>query len=189
MSDISAISGITPPKQPTATLPPGYTPAPTSSSSAGQGGLNGINANTFLQLLVAQLQYQNPSSPVDSTQFLSQTASFEEVQQLTSLQTSMASLVSAQQASTATSMLGAQVVGTDSSGKPVSGLVSGVQLTSSGPILSVGNSTLALSSVTSVSTPTTTSTPATTTPTTTPTTTSTSTTTGTSGTSGTSGSS
>ena len=81
-------------------------------------GSNGVNADTFLQLLVAQLQYQNPDNPVDSTQFLSQTASFEEVQELGSLQTSLSSLVTSQQAGAATSMLGQQVTGTDQSGKP-----------------------------------------------------------------------
>ena len=80
--------------------------------------LNGVNADTFLKLLVAQLQYQNPDNPVDSTQFLSQTADFEEVQELGSLQTSMASLVSSQQAGAATSMLGQQVTGTDQVGNP-----------------------------------------------------------------------
>ena len=83
MSDISGTTTAT--HQPTAILPPGDTasarPASTSSTADGLGS-NGVNADTFLQLLVAQLQYQNPDSPVDSTQFLAQTASFEEVQEL-----------------------------------------------------------------------------------------------------------
>jgi flagellar basal-body rod modification protein FlgD len=151
MSDISGTTTTT--HQPTAELPPGYT-APTTSATASDGlGSNAVNADTFLQLLVAQMQYQNPDNPVDSTQFLSQTASFEEVQELGTLQTSMTSLVSAQQAGAATSMLGQQVSGTDETGNPVSGVVSGIQLTSSGPLLNVGNSTVPFSSVTSVTLP------------------------------------
>jgi flagellar basal-body rod modification protein FlgD len=140
-------------QQPVATLPPGSTASSGSSSTSQSTDLNGVNADTFLQLLVAQLKYQNPDNPTDPTQFLSQTAEFEEVEQLENLQTSLSSLVSAQQAGAATSMLGAQVTGTDTAGNPVTGIVSGVQLTSDGPLLSVGNASVAYSSVTSVTAP------------------------------------
>src|ERR1039458_10383047 len=130
MSDISGTTTAT--HQPTAMLPPGDTASATSGTSTSSTtnllGSNGVNADTFLKLLVAQLQYQNPDNPVDSTQFLSQTASFEEVQELGSLQTSLSSLVTSQQAGAATSMLGQQVTGTDQSGNSVSGVVSGIQL-------------------------------------------------------------
>jgi flagellar basal-body rod modification protein FlgD len=153
MSDITGTTATS--QQPTATLPAGDTASASSATSSATGGLgsNGVNADTFLQLLVAQLQYQNPDSPVDSTQFLSQTASFEEVQELGSLQTSLSSLVTSQQAGAATSMLGQQVTATDQSGQPVSGIVSGIQLTSTGPLLNVGSSTVPFSSVTSVTFP------------------------------------
>jgi flagellar basal-body rod modification protein FlgD len=153
MSDISGTTATT--KQPTAVLPAGDTASASSASSSTSDGLgsNGVNADTFLQLLVAQMKYQNPDNPVDSTQFLSQTADFEEVQELGSLQTSIASLVSSQQAGAATSMLGQQVTGTDQVGNSVTGVVSGIQLTSTGPLLSVGESTVPFSSVTSVTTP------------------------------------
>lgn len=153
MSDISA-TGVTI-KPPTATLPPGDTATSAASSSSSNDGLgaNGVNADTFLQLLVAQMKYQDPDSPVDSTQFLAQTAAFEEVQELSSLQSSLTSLVSSEQAGAATSMLGQQVTGADASGNPVSGVVTGIQLTSSGPVLTVGNGTVPFSSVTSVMSP------------------------------------
>lgn len=153
MSDITGTTAAS--NQPTGTLPAGDTAGttPTSTSSSDGLGSNGVNADTFLQLLVAQMKYQNPDSPVDSTQFLAQTASFEEVQELGTLQTSLASLVSSQQAGTATSMLGQKIAGTDQSGNPVSGVVSGIQLTATGPLLSVGNSTVPFSSVTSVTLP------------------------------------
>jgi flagellar basal-body rod modification protein FlgD len=40
------------------------------------------NENTFLQLLVAQIQNQDPTAPVDSTTFLTQLASFSSLEQL-----------------------------------------------------------------------------------------------------------
>ena len=40
------------------------------------------NETTFLQLLVAQIQNQDPTAPMDSTTFLTQLASFTQVEQL-----------------------------------------------------------------------------------------------------------
>jgi flagellar basal-body rod modification protein FlgD len=161
MSDISGTGTTTTtnPLQPTAMLPTGDT-AVAGGGSASTSSLNGVNANTFLNLLISQLENQDPDNPTDPTQFLSETADFEEVQQLNGLQTSMTSLVSSQQSSAATSMLGQQVTGSDASGNPVSGVVTGVQLTSSGPILTVGKDAVPYSSVTGVSLPGSSATPA-----------------------------
>ncbi|SRR5579871_2938145 len=65
----------------------------TQSSTAAQGAADATNAainssatlgneNTFLQLLVAQIQNQDPTQPIDSTTFLTQLASFSQLEQL-----------------------------------------------------------------------------------------------------------
>jgi flagellar basal-body rod modification protein FlgD len=57
-----------------------------SSSSSTDAAISATdslgNENTFLQLLVAQIQNQDPTSPVDSNQFLSQLAEFSQLEQL-----------------------------------------------------------------------------------------------------------
>ncbi len=67
---------------PSATTAP-QSSAPTSSSS--QSGTSALSASdtesTFLQLLVAQLQNQDPTQPQDGTQFVSELAQFSSVQQ------------------------------------------------------------------------------------------------------------
>jgi flagellar basal-body rod modification protein FlgD len=55
-----------------------------SSSSAG-----GMTENDFLKLLVAQMQNQDPTNPMDSTQYASQLAQFSSLEQLQNLNTSM----------------------------------------------------------------------------------------------------
>ncbi len=40
-----------------------------------------VTENMFLQLLVAQLQNQDPSNPADSTQFVTQLAQFQTMEQ------------------------------------------------------------------------------------------------------------
>jgi flagellar basal-body rod modification protein FlgD len=54
----------------------------TTSSSASAALGKVPNEQMFLQLLVAQLKNQDPLSPTDSTQFVSQLAQFSELEQV-----------------------------------------------------------------------------------------------------------
>ena len=54
----------------------GQTSASSTSSTA-----NTVNKNMFLQLLVAQLQNQDPLNPSDGTQFVAQLAQFQQLEQ------------------------------------------------------------------------------------------------------------
>ena len=53
-----------------------------TSSSSSNNSLNAPSEEMFLQLLVAQLQNQDPLNPTDSTQFVSQLAQFSELEQV-----------------------------------------------------------------------------------------------------------
>ena len=58
---------------------------PTSSSSSSgataAAGTSQVTKNMFLQLLVAQIKNQDPLSPSDGVQFLSQLAQFQQLEQ------------------------------------------------------------------------------------------------------------
>ena len=60
-----------------------------SSSSSAASALGGTapTEQMFLQLLVAQLQNQDPLNPTDSTQFVSQLAQFSELEQVMAIRT------------------------------------------------------------------------------------------------------
>ena len=68
---------------------PGVTQATSSSAATGADSSSTaatspnapVTENMFLQLLVAQLQNQDPTSPADSTQFVSQLAQFQTMEQ------------------------------------------------------------------------------------------------------------
>jgi flagellar basal-body rod modification protein FlgD len=64
-----------------------------------------LGRNDFLNLLVAQLQYQDPLNPMDSTDFTAQLAQFSSLEQLTNMSTQLEELTAAQ-----TSVTNAQAV-------------------------------------------------------------------------------
>ena len=120
------------------------------SSTANSGSASGVTlgGTDFLTLLLAQLQNQDPTSPVDSNEFLSQLASLSEVQGINQLNTSFSSLsnsLTSSQALQASSLLGHQVLAASSTGTlatagaALTGAVS-VPQTSSQVTLNISNS-------------------------------------------------
>jgi len=77
----------------------------TSSSTAASSGLGSIASdfNSFLTLLTTQLQNQDPSSPMDSSQFTSEIAQFAGVQQQVDTNTNLGQLISVAQSGQLTS--------------------------------------------------------------------------------------
>ncbi|HTV97441.1 MAG TPA: flagellar hook capping FlgD N-terminal domain-containing protein [Steroidobacteraceae bacterium] len=122
-----------------------------TTANAATGGVT-LGGTDFLTLMLAQLQNQDPTSPVDSNEFLSQLASLSEVQGITQLNTSFSalsnSLVSSQ-ALQASSLLGHQALvasstaSLSSAGGTINGAVS-VPQTSSQVVVNISNSAGAL---------------------------------------------
>jgi flagellar basal-body rod modification protein FlgD len=134
----------------------GGTGAASGTGTGGASGTGSASANSattlggtdFLTLMLAQLKNQDPTSPVDSNEFLSQLASLSEVQGITQLNTSFATLSSSltsNQALQASSLLGHQALVPSSTatlptaGASISGAVS-VPQTSSQVVLNITNS-------------------------------------------------
>ncbi len=129
--------------------------AAASSASSSTNPLQSLtNPNTFLNLLVAQLKYQNPLNPTSGTQFLSQTAQLTQVETISNLSATISKELASQQTLTSTSMIGQQVNATLADGTTVSGKVTGVSLDpTNGPVLDVNGTAVPLSAVQSVGTP------------------------------------
>lgn len=59
-----------------------------SSTSTSQAG-GSLDKDAFLQLLVAQMQYQDPLEPTDNTEYISQLATFSQLEETQNLNTTM----------------------------------------------------------------------------------------------------
>jgi flagellar basal-body rod modification protein FlgD len=129
---------------PNATITTAPPAASTVASAADQGQLS---SQQFLQLLVAQLQYQDPSNPVDNNTLMNETATLNQIQTMQQLATSSTSQMQAEQQQTATNMVGKSVTYLDSSGNLAAGLVSAATIAGTTPSLTVGGQNVALSQI------------------------------------------
>ena len=89
-----------------------------------------MGKDVFMKLLVAQMRYQDPSNPVDSSQMMSQTAVFSQVEKLEQLVNQNASMLVLQESATAGALVGRTATYTDTTGASKTGTVSSVRLAS-----------------------------------------------------------
>jgi flagellar basal-body rod modification protein FlgD len=132
---------------------PGTTLAPTGTPGTTLAPTGpGLGQNDFLTLMMDQLKNQDPTSPSDPTQYLSELAQFTSLQQQNSIASSTATAAAGASATSALSLLGHTVTYTDSTGTTYTGAVQKVSFSSSGPSLTVnGTAGVIPSSVTEVS--------------------------------------
>jgi flagellar basal-body rod modification protein FlgD len=128
----------------------GTAPATGTDTGAITTTSKSADKDMFLQLLVAQMKYQDPMNPTDSSQFLSQSAQFTSLEKMQAVADQTAQLVASQMAFGASGLVGRTVTWTDANGAAQSGTVSGVTFGTDGPMLDVGDSELAMSQVQSV---------------------------------------
>ena len=105
------------------------TAATTSSSSSSSAATPTVDYNDFLQLLITELQNQDPTSPMDPTQSISQLASFSAVQQQVQTNSTLSAMLTSSTLSQAEGVIGRTVTSADGS---TSGQVVSVTVTSSG---------------------------------------------------------
>ena len=74
-----------------------------SSSSTSKKSGGSLDKDAFLQLLVAQMKYQDPLEPTDNTEYISQLATFSQLEETQNMQASL-------QEMEANSLVGKQVV-------------------------------------------------------------------------------
>jgi len=98
-----------------------------------------LTADDFLSLLVAQMRYQDPLSPIDQQEFVGQLAQFNSLQQSVQLNEYFQHFMQFQELTQATSLIGKDIValvtGDDGNVYSAEGTVKEVYFTSSGAYL------------------------------------------------------
>ncbi|MGY1732342.1 flagellar hook capping FlgD N-terminal domain-containing protein [Geodermatophilus sp. SYSU D01045] len=112
-----------------------------------------MGKDTFLQLLVAQMRYQDPNSPTSTTEFMSQTATFTQVEKLEEIAAQNAELLALQRSLSAGALVGHSVSWTAEDGTTQTGTVSSVRFGGDEPTAVVGGTEVPLGRLSEISLP------------------------------------
>ena len=102
---------------------------------------NSVDYNTFLQLLIAEMKNQDPTNPMDTSQYMSQFAQLSTVEQAMQTNSKLDALLSSQSLSQANGLIGKTVSFTDATGASFSGKVVSVAINSDGSIATLQDGT------------------------------------------------
>ena len=111
------------------------------TASAGQqafgsnNSLNELNLDDFLNLMIAELQNQDPLNPLENDELIAQISQIREVGATEKLTETLDSVLLGQNISSATNLIGADVVALNDEGQRVSGNVRVVSITNGQPRL------------------------------------------------------
>lgn len=122
-----------------------------TTTSTSTSGTNGMDKDAFMKILITQMQNQDPTKPMDDTQFISQMAQFSSLEQMTNVNTGLDILTQMQTTTQALTLVGKTVsLKVSGSTDPVSGKVDSIKFEGGVPKLVVGGKEYDLSSVLSV---------------------------------------
>ncbi|MEZ2329412.1 flagellar hook assembly protein FlgD [Mesorhizobium sp. RCC_202] len=109
----------------TTTIPVG------ANQASQQTSKTAVDYQSFLKLLIAEMKNQDPTKPMDSTQYVAQLATFSQVEQSVQTNTKLDQIMSSSALSQADAIIGRSITSAD--GK-TTGIVASVTLASTGLI-------------------------------------------------------
>jgi flagellar basal-body rod modification protein FlgD len=105
------------------------TAQPSAANSTDQTSKTAVDYQSFLKLLVAEMKNQDPTNPMDSTQYVAQLAAFSQVEQSVQINSKLDQLLQYSTLAQADALIGRTVTSAD--GK-ITGEVAEVRLLSDG---------------------------------------------------------
>jgi len=117
-----------------------------------------LGRDAFMKLLVAQMQHQDPMSPIDNQEYIAQLAQFSSLEEMQGVNENLVALAMLQegnallaQLTNSSSLIGKVVAYTDpESGEPTQGVVSSVKLADGSVSLMIDGQPISLSDVSEV---------------------------------------
>jgi flagellar basal-body rod modification protein FlgD len=125
-------------------------PVPPSSASSPTSAKQKLDGQMFMQLLVAQLRAQDPSSPMDTNAMMSQTTQLSSMEQLTSLTSLTQETFGLQMRIAAAGLVGKTVGFIGADGTPQTGVATAVSFAGSVPMVTVGSQSISLDAISGV---------------------------------------
>ena len=116
----------------TTTIPTG------ANQGTQQTSKTAVDYQSFLKLLIAEMKNQDPTKPMDSTQYVAQLATFSQVEQSVQTNTKLDQIMQSSALSQADALIGRSITSAD--GK-TTGTVASVRLASNGLIAVLQNGT------------------------------------------------
>jgi flagellar basal-body rod modification protein FlgD len=116
-------------------IPSNLGTTPRDQSFATTDAINDIDLGTFLEIMIAELQNQDPLNPLDNKDMLAQISQLREVGATDKLTETLESVLLGQNIASATSLIGADIDALSDDNQPISGTVSRVSLEDGDPKL------------------------------------------------------
>lgn len=118
-----------------------------AGSSGDPSSLQGLELDDFFQLMIAELQNQDPLNPLENNEFLAQIATIREIGATTKLGDTLDSLVLGQNLNSASSLIGKEINALADDGTEIKGAVDRVTVNGGNVTLHVGEQTANLSNI------------------------------------------
>ena len=99
-----------------------------SPTTAGTNDLRDVDVNKFLDLLLAELQNQDPLNPMDNSEMLQQISQIREISATNQLSDTLSSVLLGQSVATASSLIGKRVSALTDDARNVEGVVDRVSM-------------------------------------------------------------
>ncbi|MBU1211196.1 MAG: flagellar hook assembly protein FlgD [Alphaproteobacteria bacterium] len=115
---------------------PAATAATGSGGAASTSSLASVDYEMFLKLLMAQMENQDPLNPTDSTEYVSQLATFSQVEQSIQANQKLDQMLTSLQVAQSEGLVGHTVTSADGA---VSGVVEAVKVSEGGLVAILGN--------------------------------------------------
>lgn len=109
-----------------------------TTSTSSSSNTSTLDYNAFLQLMIAQLKNQDPTSPMETSEYTSQLAAFSQVEQSVSTNAKLDSLLSATNLQNAEALVGRTLSNSDGS---ITGEVASVTLYSDATVATLTDGT------------------------------------------------
>ena len=116
----------------TTTIPTG------ANQGTQQTSKTAVDYQSFLKLLIAEMKNQDPTKPMDSTQYVAQLATFSQVEQSVQTNTKLDQIMQSSALSQADALIGRSITSADGM---TTGVVASVKLASNGLIAVLQNGT------------------------------------------------